>query len=153
MSFLVMIMMASHVLDQTPISHLIPWHFQKMIVFQVLAANSPAVALVTAIGRNGRALYMTTNYGAPVVPGLTATTRYGIYKQEVALAGGAGSNTPILTGRSETGRSQCSNSVIEDVERRVFVAAGIDCTANSIQGVSHRCSRRGIFQNIPHKTQ
>lgn len=81
----------------------------------------------------GRVQYVATNYATPD-PHASATTRYQYYLAEIARAGGGGSNTAILTGRAETGRPQCSTHRSADPDRRVVVAAGIDCIANPIQG-------------------
>jgi len=91
---------------------------------------------------NGRADYVAGNHGG-ADPDSSARTRFALYKREIELAGGESSNTPILyPGSPETGRPQCSGSRIPDVERRVFIAAGIDCTANPINGAA---------QNVPVK--
>ena len=81
----------------------------------------------------GRVNYVNRNYGG-IDPHPTATTRYQYYLAEIARAGGAASRTAILTGRAETGRPICSNNQSNDPERRVVIAAGIDCTANPING-------------------
>lgn len=81
----------------------------------------------------GRTSYVSTNYGA-TDPHPTATTRYQYYKAEIAAAGGGASRSAILTGRQETGRPICSANQSSDPDRRVVIAAGIDCTANPIQG-------------------
>ena len=82
----------------------------------------------------GRAAYETKNYGStpPTVP--AGATRYAYYLAEIAKAGGAASTTPILTGRAETGRAICAPAASPDPERRVVIAAGIDCTAHPISG-------------------
>jgi Flp pilus assembly protein TadG len=84
----------------------------------------------------GRPNYVTKNYGAGVAdPHSTATTRYQYYKAEVAAAGGGASTTAILpAGRAESGRPQCTNKQSSDPDRRVVIAAGIDCSANPING-------------------
>lgn len=81
----------------------------------------------------GRTNYVNLNY-AGTDPHAAATTRYGVYMAEIAAAGGAGSANAILTGRAETGRPMCSNQQVADPERRVIIIAGVDCTANPIQG-------------------
>ncbi len=81
----------------------------------------------------GRASYVTMNYGA-TDPHPGATTRYQYYLAEIAAHGGAGASTAILTGRAETGRPMCSANQSADPERRVLIAAGIDCAANPIAG-------------------
>ena len=84
----------------------------------------------------GRANYVNINYGPGVAdPHAAATTRYQYYLREILAAGGGGSRTRILpAGRAETGRPQCSNQQSNDPDRRVVVAAGIDCLANPISG-------------------
>ena len=81
----------------------------------------------------GRTAYVTTNY-AGTDPHPAATTRYQYYLDEIAAAGGAGSGSPILSGLSETGRPMCSANQHPDPERRVIIAAGIDCDANPVTG-------------------
>lgn len=82
----------------------------------------------------GRPHYESTNYGVTnKFP--TAATRYAYYKAEIAAAGGGASTTRILpANRQESGRPQCSSNQSSDIDRRVMVAAGIDCTANPING-------------------
>ena len=77
--------------------------------------------------------YVAKNYGA-TDPHPTALTRYQYYLAEIAAHGGAASTAAILTGRAETGRRMCSSQQSPDPERRVIIAAGIDCTANPING-------------------
>jgi hypothetical protein len=91
---------------------------------------------------DGRELYVSTNYGLPIAqdphkkdfeaPSKTVKTRFEYYKSEVAKANGGA----ILAGRSEDGLSQCSPPAnrSEDINRRVFIAAGIDCTGVSFGG-------------------
>ncbi len=79
--------------------------------------------------------YVAKNYGA-TDPHSGASTRYEYYLAEIAAAGGGGSTTPILTGRSETGRRMCSINQSADPERRVMIIAGIDCAASPVQGSS-----------------
>lgn len=83
----------------------------------------------------GRTAYVSMNYGG-VDPHPAAQTRYQYYLAEIDAAGGGGSSTNILSGLSETGRPQCSNNQSTDPERRVVVAAGIDCAANGISGAA-----------------
>jgi Flp pilus assembly protein TadG len=77
--------------------------------------------------------YIEKNYGG-VDPHPTANTRFEYYLAEIAAAGGPGSSTSILTGRSETGRPMCSANQDPDPLRRVIIAAAIDCAANPISG-------------------
>lgn len=81
----------------------------------------------------GRTSYIATNYGGND-PHPSASTRYEYYMAEIAAAGGGGSQAAILTGLSETGRPMCSANQSDDPERRVIIAAGIDCAANPISG-------------------
>lgn len=81
----------------------------------------------------GRTDYVAMNYGG-TDPHPTALTRYDYYKAEIAAHGGGGASTSILTAREETGRPMCSNNQSPDPDRRVVIAAGIDCTANPING-------------------
>ena len=81
----------------------------------------------------GRTNYVAVNYGG-TDPHPGATTRYEYYLAEIAAAGGAGSGQSILSGLAETGRPQCSNNQSSDPERRVVIAAAIDCNANPVQG-------------------
>ena len=83
---------------------------------------------------NGRPKYVLKNYGG-TDPHPSAATRYDYYKAEIAAHGGAGSSTRILpAGRTETGRPMCSNQQSNDPDRRVVIAAGIDCTTNPVKG-------------------
>lgn len=81
----------------------------------------------------GRVNYVQKNYGG-VDPFPTVTTRYQYYLHEIAAHGGAGSSSPILTGLQETGRPMCSPNQSNDPDRRVIIAAGVDCAANPING-------------------
>ncbi len=82
-----------------------------------------------------RANYVTTNHGG-VDPDATALTRYELYLAEIANAGGPASGQPILTGLAESGRPSCSPHQSDDPARRIVIAAGIDCTANPINGAA-----------------
>ncbi len=93
----------------------------------------------------GRAEYVKFNYGEgdPSFPDphSAATTRYEYYLAEIAANGGGASPIQILDGMDvggdpleETGRPMCSINQSPDPKRRVVIAAGIDCTANPING-------------------
>jgi hypothetical protein len=77
-----------------------------------------------------RADYVAQNYtdvGSPDKTG-TANTRYGIYMNEITNSPGS----DILdtgTGLEESGRNSCASSASSDPERRVLVAAAVDCTS------------------------
>ncbi|KIC15196.1 TadE/TadG family type IV pilus assembly protein [Leisingera sp. ANG-Vp] len=81
----------------------------------------------------GRTAYVDANYGG-VDPHPGAVTRYDYYLAEINAAGGPGGNGSILSGLSETGRPVCSPHQSLDVNRRVVIAAGIDCSANPVSG-------------------
>ena len=102
----------------------------------------------TGIWSNGRDVYVNTNYGGvhPSADAAAATTRYAYYLAEIAAAGGGGSPSDILTGLSETGRPMCSNNQSADPDRRVVIAAGIDCAAHSIQGAATNVPVKEFFK-------
>jgi Putative Flp pilus-assembly TadE/G-like len=81
----------------------------------------------------GRAAYVSTNY-AGVDPFPAANTRWQYYLAEIAAANLIGPDAPILNGLAETGRAQCSANQSNNPERRIVIAAGIDCAANPING-------------------
>lgn len=85
----------------------------------------------------GRNNYVNMNHNG-VDPDNTVNTRYEVYLAEIQNAGGEASNTPIVPQpKAETGRPQCSTApTVANVERRMFVAAGIDCTENPINGAA-----------------
>ncbi|MCB2158379.1 MAG: hypothetical protein KDD95_07735, partial [Rhodobacteraceae bacterium] len=88
----------------------------------------------------GRSVYLGTNYNsAPSaltsIPPLATTgnpTRYDYYLAEIGI--GAANNGAILQNRAETGGPQCAPNAYPDPERRVLIAAGVNCTANPING-------------------
>ncbi|WP_367879915.1 pilus assembly protein TadG-related protein [Sulfitobacter sediminis] len=97
-----------------------------------------------------RTEYVDRNYGnangileAGEDPHPNAGTRYEYYLAEIAAAG---ANAPILTGREETGRPMCSVNQTNDPERRVVIAAGIDCNANPISGAQQDVPVREFFK-------
>ena len=80
----------------------------------------------------GRDAYIASNY-AGSDPNSEALTRYDYYKAEIAKATKDG----ILdTSRAESGLPSCSSSTPADADRRVVIAAGIDCEANAIRGAA-----------------
>ena len=82
----------------------------------------------------GRAAYVTAHYGG-VDPHPTATTRYAYYLAEIAAANNPVPGADILpAGLAETGRPICSINMSPDPDRRVVIAAGIDCVENPING-------------------
>ncbi|SDL42091.1 pilus assembly protein TadG-related protein [Aliiruegeria lutimaris] len=86
----------------------------------------------------GRAEYETVNYAGADPTGLSANaTRYEYYLKEIEINGGALSTNAILpNANAETGRPQCAPQATSDPDRRVIIAAGIDCAANQIQGAA-----------------
>ncbi len=100
----------------------------------------------------GRTAYVNTNYGG-TDPHPSALTRYQYYLAEIASAGGAGSSASILSGLSETGRPMCSPHQDTDPERRVIIAAGVDCAANPDQWKNYRRSRPPVRQDVHHRTR
>ncbi|MBV1902484.1 MAG: Tad domain-containing protein [Marinosulfonomonas sp.] len=93
----------------------------------------------------GRAAYVAANYGG-IDPHPTANSRYEYYKDEITAAGGGGSSQSILTGLSETGRPQCSNNQSIDPDRRVVIAAGIDCNANPVVGQTNNVPVKEFYR-------
>lgn len=90
-----------------------------------------------------RRAYVEANYGdgnlatVETDPHASARTRWEYYLAEIAAAGGASSRTPILASpRLETGRPMCSPNQSSSPERRVVVAAGVDCVANNVRGAT-----------------
>lgn len=89
----------------------------------------------TAETVTGFGAYLAQNYTS--VPSELSTlgaspTRYEVYNAEIAYALRTGGN--ILTARAETGLNQCAPVASPDPERRVIIAAGVDCVANPING-------------------
>ena len=88
----------------------------------------------------GRTLYVNTNYGDPAGtstndPHLSAKTRFEYYKEEVAKA--QENNQAILPDRpDDNGSVQCSPpaNMVDDINRRVFIVAGLDCSGGDITG-------------------
>lgn len=56
-----------------------------------------------------------------------ATTRYGMYMNEIANSG-SGDILDTGAGLEESGRSTCSSNASSDPDRRVLVAAAVDCS-------------------------
>jgi hypothetical protein len=89
-----------------------------------------------------RDLYLAKNHGStsalsiPDLNGDGAISRYETYREEIVAAG----TGPILpdpgTTPYETGRPMCHKSQSDDPDRRVMIAAAIDCAATPPQGAS-----------------
>jgi hypothetical protein len=86
-----------------------------------------------------RAGYVSHNHQGVYPPGTGATsTRYRMYLAEIeAAAGRAPPNNVPLPGFRETGAPRCYNGGAPSApDRRVVVAAAVDCAANDIRGSS-----------------
>ncbi len=86
----------------------------------------------------GRTQYVQWHYSG-TDPHSGASTRYEYYLAELGTPAG----TPILSGTGwdgqplqETGRPQCSGHVSPDPDRRVVIAAGLDCARYQFSGRS-----------------
>ncbi len=126
---------------------------------QCIRNNSPAASTSMALPRdncfaggtcahggrfgNGtwdRTTYINTNHAGsdPVVtsgatlPGALSGSRWEMYLAEIAAAGGG----DILTGLDQTGLPTCNTNGGTTPDRRVVIAAGIDCVSNSIGGAA-----------------
>lgn len=106
------------------------------------------------IWSTGRADYVERNYGTsygtlPAHPDYTGTdmhsgadTRYEYYLSEIAAANAAG----ILEGRLENGLPRCSNQPPAGPDRRVIIAAGINCQENGIRGAAEDVPVQEFFK-------
>ena len=117
----------------------------------ICRANNPAASNALPLPRdtglstnnrfgNGswnRASYVATNHANIYPPGTSATsTRYRMYLAEItaARARTAPSNVPLPT-RNETGAPMChASGPTSDPDRRIVIAAAIDCTSTPISG-------------------
>jgi hypothetical protein len=70
-----------------------------------------------------KAGYLAANHQGASVAG---TTRYELYLNELARAG---TGRILPNGKAESGRPVCSNQTPASPDRRVVIAAGIDCSA------------------------
>ncbi len=91
----------------------------------------------------GYANYIATNYGGVDPFGIdpATNTRYELYQAEInnpqgGPVPGSGLDGILPNGLAETGRPQCSSATPAGPERRVIVAAAIDCAANAINGAA-----------------
>lgn len=70
--------------------------------------------------------YVANNHGGTAPAGYSlGDSRYEMYLAEIDAAGGG----DILAGLSQTGRPECSSQMDPDPERRVLVAAAVDCAS------------------------
>jgi Flp pilus assembly protein TadG len=85
-------------------------------------------------GTWNRTAYLNHNHGGSLAGvNTTASTRYEVYKAEIARA--AANGTVPLPGFDETGAPQCYNGGPPSApDRRVVIAAAVDCTSNNIRG-------------------
>ncbi|GGL58169.1 TadE/TadG family type IV pilus assembly protein [Wenxinia marina] len=91
-----------------------------------------------------RAGYLAANHGGsdPAVgrsyENAQAGSRWELYLAEIDAANAAGPDAPILTGAglTETGRPVCSTQAPAPPERRLLIAAAVDCTRNPIGGAA-----------------
>jgi hypothetical protein len=89
-----------------------------------------------------RDLYLSTNHGntnlsVADLNGDGRISRYEVYRAEIQAAGLNGNILPDLGATPyESGRPMCHDSRSEDPDRRVMVAAAVDCTATPPQGQS-----------------
>jgi Flp pilus assembly protein TadG len=103
----------------------------------------------------GRAAYVVENYGTGEDGTLTphpdftgtdmhsdADTRYEYYLSEIAAASAAG----ILENRLESGLPRCSNQPPAPPDRRVIIAAGINCEENGIRGAAEDVPVQEFFK-------
>jgi hypothetical protein len=90
-------------------------------------------------GTWNRTAYFTKNHPGgrpPALNGIANPTRYQTYLAEIDKAK---TNTPAvpLPGFDETGAPQCyTGGAPSTPDRRVVIAAAVDCTANDIRGSS-----------------
>jgi hypothetical protein len=89
-------------------------------------------------GNWARDPYFTQNHASfrlPALSGIANPTRYQTYLAEIAKA--QANNTVPLPGFDETGAPQCYNGGPPSApDRRVVIAAAVDCTANNIRGAA-----------------
>lgn len=78
--------------------------------------------------------YLAMNWPGGAPSGWNGKSRWSLYNAEIAAGGGAGATTDILSGKNQTGRPICSAYQSSYPERRVIVAAAVDCAANPISG-------------------
>jgi Flp pilus assembly protein TadG len=85
-------------------------------------------------GNWNRTAYLSHNHGGSLAGvNTTTSTRYEVYKAEIARAQANG--TVPLPGFDETGAPQCYNAGPPSApDRRIVIAAAVDCTANNIRG-------------------
>ncbi len=75
--------------------------------------------------------YRTTNHDGAFPNGIgPGATRYEMYLAEIAAANGGN----ILTGKTETGLPACNSSGPAGSDRRLLIAAGIDCESHDVRG-------------------
>lgn len=94
-------------------------------------ADDPVTGDPGYLTKNHDGVDPTTSDGFSVGHPLRGT-RYEMFRAEIAAAGGG---AILPAGRAETGLAQCSQvPASPDPDRRVVIAAAIDCDANPISG-------------------
>jgi len=87
-----------------------------------------------------RAAYLAANHAsdptaAHPLPGGLAGTRYEMYRAEI-LSAGANPTRLTRPGLDESGLPGCAPAASADINRRVLIAAAIDCQTNQIGGAA-----------------
>jgi len=90
---------------------------------------SPRFSDSQTVDPGQRADYVQQNYTAVGMADKTggATSRYGMYRNEIENSG-AGDILDTAAGLEESGRNSCSSGMSSDPDRRVLVAAAVDCS-------------------------
>lgn len=103
-----------------------------------VALPRDACIISGACGRFGdgvwdRAGYVAANHGGIYPAGTSTTsTRHEMYLAEIANP--ATATRLLQSGKAESGRPSCSSHVDPNPDRRVIIAAGVDCSTYQIQG-------------------
>jgi hypothetical protein len=92
------------------------------------SSPSPRFSDSQTVDEAGRQAYVQHNYTDAGMTDRTggATTRYQMYLNEIANAAG-GDILDTSAGLEESGRPMCSSHMSPDPDRRVLVAAAVDC--------------------------
>lgn len=91
---------------------------------------SPRFSDSPTVDEAGRQAYVQQNYTSVGMADKTggATTRYQMYLNEIANSGG-GDILDTSAGLQESGRPMCHSGMSSNPDRRVLVAAAVDCSA------------------------
>lgn len=111
-------------LNPTP-SDVAPLPQEQCLVDENCSGPSVRFSPSQTVDPGQRADYVAHNYtdGGSADKTGGATSRYQMYLNEIANSG----TGDILTGLEETGRATCSSNASTDPDRRVLVAAAVDC--------------------------